>query len=143
MCGKSCYGSYTVTPDGVLDTNNICNVLRLPKSCHSESQLKEYHVLNPYPEPQLKGYVLSHNSRNTNKLIFKVSPKPYRPRTLKQPTLSSPKLPGIAHESLGAMHFQIAWRATRTARCQAPLVPLCLQVSVGGMILTARHHAFQ
>ena len=35
------------------------------KICHFESQLKECHVLNPYPEPQLKGYVPSHNSRNT------------------------------------------------------------------------------
>jgi len=34
------------------------------KRCLSESQLKECHVLNPYPEPQLKGYVPSHNSRN-------------------------------------------------------------------------------
>ncbi|QCD78830.1 polygalacturonase [Vigna unguiculata] len=29
------------------------------KRCYSEPQLKEYHVLNPYPEPQLKGYVSS------------------------------------------------------------------------------------
>ena len=34
------------------------------KRCHSGPQLKECHVLNPYPEPQLKGYVRSHNSRN-------------------------------------------------------------------------------
>jgi len=34
------------------------------KRCHSELQLKEFHVFNPYPESQLKGYVLSHNSRN-------------------------------------------------------------------------------
>jgi len=35
------------------------------KRCYSEPQLKEYHVLNPYLEPQLKGYVPSHNSRDT------------------------------------------------------------------------------
>jgi len=38
-----------------------------------EPQLKEYHVLNPYPEPQLKGYVPSHNSRNTSNLTLKAS----------------------------------------------------------------------
>jgi len=37
--------------------------------------LKECHVLNPYLEPQLKGYVPSHNSKNTSKLIFETSPK--------------------------------------------------------------------
>ena len=51
------------------------------KRCHFEPQLKECHVLNPYPEPQLKEYVLSHNSRNTSKSTFEISPKPYRPRT--------------------------------------------------------------
>jgi len=30
-------------------------------------------VLNPYPEPQLKGYVPSHNSRNTSNLTLKAS----------------------------------------------------------------------
>jgi len=53
------------------------------KRCHSEPQLKECHVLNAYPEPQLKGYVPSHNSRNTSKPIFDISPKPCRPRTSK------------------------------------------------------------
>ncbi|QCE14576.1 hypothetical protein DEO72_LG11g1579 [Vigna unguiculata] len=41
------------------------------KRCYYEPQLKEYHVLNPYPEPQLKGYVLSHNSRNTSNPTLK------------------------------------------------------------------------
>jgi len=41
------------------------------KRCYSEPQLEEYHVLNTYPEPQLKGYVLSHNSRNTSNPTFK------------------------------------------------------------------------
>jgi len=30
---------------------------------------------NPYLEPQLKGYVPSHNSRNTNNPTFEASPK--------------------------------------------------------------------
>ncbi|QCE04171.1 hypothetical protein DEO72_LG8g2204 [Vigna unguiculata] len=38
--------------------------------CYSEPQLQEYHVLNPYPEPQLKGYVPSPNSRNSSNLTF-------------------------------------------------------------------------
>jgi len=53
------------------------------KRCHSEPQLKECHVLNPYPEQQIKGYVPSHNSRNTNKPTFEESPKRCRSRTTK------------------------------------------------------------
>jgi len=30
-------------------------------------------VLNPYPEPQLKGYIPSHNSRNTSNPTLKAS----------------------------------------------------------------------
>ena len=45
------------------------------KRCYSEPQLKEYHVLNPYLEPQPKGYVLSHNSRNISNPTFKASLK--------------------------------------------------------------------
>ena len=105
MCGKPCYGSHTVTPGRVSNTNIVRNVPRLPNSsanywggqsiwthpywpqpahshrqysptrattqeflvflrqpepqlkrCDSVPQLKEYHMLNPYPE---------HNSRNT------------------------------------------------------------------------------
>ena len=43
------------------------------KRCYSEPQLEEYHVLNPYPEPQLKGYVPSHNLRNTSNPTLKAS----------------------------------------------------------------------
>jgi len=43
------------------------------KGCYFEPQLREYHMLNPYPKPQLKGYVSSHNSRNTSKSTFKIS----------------------------------------------------------------------
>jgi len=66
----------------------------------SRAQLEGYHFelnsrnatcLTPIPsstqgicfEPQLKGYILSHNSRNTNKPTFKISAKPCRPRTSK------------------------------------------------------------
>jgi len=53
------------------------------KICHFEPQFQEYHVLNPYPEPQLKGYVLSHNSRNYNKSTFEKSSKLCRPSSSK------------------------------------------------------------
>ncbi|QCD89978.1 hypothetical protein DEO72_LG4g930 [Vigna unguiculata] len=48
------------------------------KRCHSKPQLKECHVFFPYPETQLK--------EHSNKLIFKVSPKTYKPRKSKQVT---------------------------------------------------------
>jgi len=32
MCRKPCYGSHTVTPGGVPNTNIVCNVPRLPNS---------------------------------------------------------------------------------------------------------------
>jgi len=32
-------------------------------------------VLNPYPEPQLKGYVPSHNSRNSSNLTSEALPE--------------------------------------------------------------------
>ncbi|QCE00096.1 hypothetical protein DEO72_LG7g1382 [Vigna unguiculata] len=57
------------------------------KRCYSEQQLKEYHVLNPYPEPQLKGYVPSHNSRNSNNLTSKALPEAFSPEQL--PSTSS------------------------------------------------------
>jgi len=40
-------------------------------------------MITPYPEPQLKGYVSSHSSRNTSKSTFEISPKPCRPHTSK------------------------------------------------------------
>jgi len=61
----------------------ICHPEPQLKRCHFESQLKECHVLNLYPKSQLKGYVRSHNSRNTSKPTFEVSPKPCRSRISK------------------------------------------------------------
>jgi len=68
-------------------------------------------MLNPYPEPQLKEYVLNHNSRNTSKLTFEISSKPCRSHTSKTCNTISVALvsPNVAHESLGATCFQIAW----------------------------------
>jgi len=48
-------------------------------------------VLNPYPEPQLKGYVSSHNSRNTSKPTFETSSKSCRPRISKANKTSFPQ----------------------------------------------------
>ncbi|QCD96678.1 hypothetical protein DEO72_LG6g1385 [Vigna unguiculata] len=84
-------------------------------------------MLNPYPKPQLKGYVPSHNSRNTNKPTFEISSKPCRPRTSKtsKNTLFASALsPGTALEPPGETRFQIAWRGTRVASAN-PSPPLC------------------
>jgi len=97
--------SNTRQPEPQLKSSScICHLEPQLKRCHSEPQLKEYHVPNPYFEPQLKGYVLNHNSRNTSKPTFEISPKPYRSHKSKalQNALASPKLAGVAHESLGA-----------------------------------------
>ena len=92
------------------------------KRCHSEPQLKECHMLNPCPEPQLKGYVPSHNSRNTSKPTFKVSSKSCRPHTSKTSITLLPhqyhlallmsrqaqqafRPPGGGHILLGAKHL--------------------------------------
>jgi len=72
------------------------------KRCHSDSQLNECQVLNPYLEPQLKRYVPSHNSRNTSKSTFEVSSKPCRPCTSKAITT--------------LLLHSIAWGGTQGAR---------------------------
>jgi len=73
------------------------------KRCYSEPQLKEYHVLNPYPEPQLKGYVPSHNSRNSSNLTSKHYQKLCRtPYEVQQLGLTAAKLPSGGHVPLGA-----------------------------------------
>jgi len=60
-------------------------------------------MFNPYPEPQLK--------EHSNKLTFKVSPKPCRSRTSKAnkiPSSASALSPGATLEPLGDIHLQIA-----------------------------------
>jgi len=73
-------------------------------------------------------------------------PKPHRPRTSKASKtqrLLHQKLPGATHESPGAKGFQTAWRGTHAARCQAPLMLLFPQVSLGGTTLIARRNMLQ
>jgi len=53
------------------------------------------------------------------------------------------KLPGAPHESPGAKGFQTAWRGTRAARRQAPLMPLFIQVSPSGTTLIAKRYMLQ
>jgi len=91
-------------------------------------------MLNPYPDPQLKGYVLSHNSRNTNKLTFEISPKSCRPRTSRKANILSALAisPSATLESPGASRFQTAWQGTCTARCQAPQSPLTSKYRLAG-----------
>jgi len=80
-CGKPCYGPHSVTSGGVPNTNNICNVLRLPNSLvsHQGGQSiwtrRTHHNTHTHtdntrqPEPQLKSFscssgIPSHNSRD-------------------------------------------------------------------------------
>jgi len=103
------------------------------KRCHSEPQLKECHVLKPYLEPRLKGYVPSHNLRNTSKSTFEVSLKPCRPRTLKQATcFCLTKITWRCTRVTRRNRPLVRLGGTRTARRQAPLKSLCLQVSPNG-----------
>jgi len=69
----------------------------------------------------------SHNSRITSKSTFEISPKFCRSRISKAskniPSASAIS-PGAALNPPGETRFQTAWRGTRTARHQAPLLPL-------------------
>ena len=108
------------------------------KRCHSEPQLKECHVLNPYPEPQLKGYVPSHNSKNTSKPTFEISLKPCKPRTIKQANHFC--LTNIAwHYSQVVRRKRLLDRLARDTYRQAPSAsePIVLQTSSGGTTFTA------
>jgi len=51
-------------------------------------------------------------------------------------------LPSANHEASSAIGFQAAWQGTRTARHQAPLHTLPLQVTPGRTTFTARRHTF-
>jgi len=73
----------------------------------------------------------SHNSRNTSKPTFKISPKPCRPRTSKssKTNFATATWLDAAMESPGVTRFQTAWQGTRTARRQAPQMPLSASVA--------------
>jgi len=102
---------------------------------------RECHVLNPYPEPQLKRYVLSHNSRNTSKSTFEITQKPCRP--CKSQASKAPMLHKIAWLILrSARRNALPNRLARDACRQAPLHSLPLQVSHGGTTFTVRRHTF-
>jgi len=84
----------------------ICHSEPQLNRCHSEPQLKGCHMFNPHLEPQHKGYVPSHNSRNTSKLTLKVSPKYCRSRTTKaNKAFNSVVSPGATLEPLGETRF--------------------------------------
>jgi len=51
--------------------------------------------------------------------------------------------PDATHESPGALRFQTAWRGTRVARRQTPLMLLFQQVSPGETIFTTKCHTLQ
>ena len=134
------------------------------EGCHSEPQLKECHVLNPYPEPQLKGYVPTHNSRNTNKLTLRChrslvehTHKASNPMLLQQESPGTGHLAPCAATSrpLGGGHvplsanaplmpmLAIAWQ--NTPHRQAPVLSRAStrSFSLGGITFSARRHAFQ
>jgi len=101
------------------------------KRCHFEPQLKECHVFNPYLVPQVKGYVLSHNSRNTSKPVFEISSKPCRPCISK-----SCKTTSVVATSLGVALSRQAQHTsrspigeTRTVRRQASVHPLFVGIA--------------
>ena len=75
-------------------------------------------MLNPYPEPQLKGYVLSHNTRNISKSTFMISQKPYGPYTSKQSNTFASRY--RLRNTLGARRFKLPDRLVGDAYRQAP-----------------------
>ncbi|QCD89590.1 hypothetical protein DEO72_LG4g536 [Vigna unguiculata] len=97
-CEKPCYGSHTVTTGGVPNMNIVpyshlqhsptraqlksssCSsaILSSTRGMSFRAQLKECHVLNPYPELNSRD-----TFRATTQGTFKVSPKPCRPHTSK------------------------------------------------------------
>ncbi|QCD89591.1 hypothetical protein DEO72_LG4g537 [Vigna unguiculata] len=74
---------------------------------HSPTQAatQEFLVFIRYPKPQLKGYVLRHNSRNTSKLTFEISPKPCRQRTSK-----------VSKTQALPLHYRLAMLLSRQAK---------------------------
>ncbi|QCD78453.1 hypothetical protein DEO72_LG1g2086 [Vigna unguiculata] len=66
-----------------------------------------------------KGYVLSHNSRNTSKPTFEVSKKPCRPRkqipARTDHSIATRSL-GTVHEAPSATASKIAWHGTCIAK---------------------------
>ncbi|QCE11166.1 hypothetical protein DEO72_LG10g2399 [Vigna unguiculata] len=114
------------------------------KRCHSEPQLKECHVFIPYPKPQFKGYVLSHNLRNPlASRSLRYHPKSCRPCILNDHKhFASTLSPGVALKPPREIQFQTVWRKPQPVRRQMPQTILPLQVSPSGTHLTARHHMF-
>ncbi|QCD90179.1 hypothetical protein DEO72_LG4g1134 [Vigna unguiculata] len=101
------------------------------KKCHSEPQLKECHMFNPYLKPQLKGYVLSHHSRNTpaSRSLRYNGSLVCRPRTSKPNNhFASSLSPDVAPQPLGEPLLQTAWQkphAVKRHLFQWPLSNKC------------------
>jgi len=108
------------------------------KRCHSEPQLKECHVLNPHPEPQLKGYIPSHNSRNTSKPTFEISPKPCRPRIYK---ISKAQFLPLQYRHAYTLLDHLAGDTCRQAPSASE--PTDLHTSPSGTTFTTRRYSLQ
>jgi len=127
-----------------------------------EPQIKEYNVLNPYPEPQLKGYVSGHNSRNTSNPTFKAITKSLVDHYIKSttPSCSSKiarrgtrvarhcqlpnRLAGVAYRQAPSASYSTSLQASPgvkvpTARRTRPSNPLFDRPSPGGTTRAARH----
>jgi len=91
-----------------------------------------------HPKPQLQEY--------SNIWRLRYRPKPSRPCTSKVSKtrcLLHQKSPGAPHESPDAKGFQTAWRGTRGARRQVPLMLLFPQASPSETILITRRNTLQ
>jgi len=114
---------------------------------HLEPQLKEFHVLNPYLESQLKGYVPSHNSRNPTS-----RPLRYHQSFVDHAHPKQTKFVPLHHHLalLQSRHAKLASRPPGgghvplgTKRLAGDIMLLFLQVSPGGTILTTKRHTLQ
>jgi len=85
-------------------------------------------------------HIPSHNSRDTFRAKTQGTParRPSRyhqslvdhthPKQAKH-SFTSAISPDVAPDSPGTIRFQTAWRRTRAARCQAPLIPLSTSIA--------------
>jgi len=91
-----------------------------------------------HPKPQLQEY--------SSIWPLRYCPKSHIPSISKASQtqcLLHQKSPGAPHESQGAKGFRTAWRGTRIARREAPLMLLFLQVLPCGTTLIAKRHTLQ
>ncbi|QCE03575.1 hypothetical protein DEO72_LG8g1600 [Vigna unguiculata] len=131
----------------VLATTSTLTLATLAIPSHnSRDTILSYNSRNttcliPYPEPQLKGYILSSTQGKPAIPPLKHHQKPCSSRLQEpQPKVAVAKSPGGTHVLPGAASFHISWRETRAARRQTHIAfdSSSLQAPPGGKALTAR-----